>query len=330
MSSTFACLLLSGWIGLAAGDGVVEREVRFESEGIALAASVLIPKQPGPHPGLVLVHGSGPSDRSQTWAAGFARGLASRGLAVLFPDKRGCGRSEGDWKTADFETLARDAIAGAELLAAEEKVIDDYVGAIGLSQGGHLVPLAAGLSTQIAFVIDVSGSTASLTDQVVDEVEKMAERAGLTPAQIDEVNEVHRLAIRFGLTGEGWEDYRRALDAALKGPWGGRGVAEGFPQTKDSWVWTWARTVGDYDPLPWWRRLEVPGLIVYGARDTQIRVAESVARLEPLLTADPAKDLTIVIHGDSGHPLHAPGEASIRSDALDAMVTWIREHRGEQ
>lgn len=35
-----------------------------------------------------------------------ADGLASRGVAVLLPDKRGSGKSGGDWRTATFDMLA--------------------------------------------------------------------------------------------------------------------------------------------------------------------------------------------------------------------------------
>lgn len=50
--------------------------------------------------------------------------------------------------------------------------------------------------------------------------------------------------------------------------------------------------------------------IAYGARDTQIRVARSISRLEP-------------VYGDTGHPLYEPDRAEIRAEFLDLAAAWI-------
>jgi hypothetical protein len=131
---------------------------------------------------------------------------------VLLPDKRGSGSSAGDWRAASFEVLAGDAIAGVEALRGLEAVDPERVGVLGLSQGGHVAPLAGRRSTDVAFVVGVSGSVVPITEQAIDEVEKLAERAAFDPAQIERVNALHRLAIRYGLSGEGWERYRESPD----------------------------------------------------------------------------------------------------------------------
>ena len=69
--------------------------------------------------------------------------FASRGLAVLTYDKRGCGGSGGDWKTVDLDVLAQDALAGVRWLKAQPGVDASRVGVWGISQGGWIGPLAA-------------------------------------------------------------------------------------------------------------------------------------------------------------------------------------------
>ena len=143
-------------------------DVEFSNKQTKLSGVILAPKNPGKYPGVVIIHGSGSSDRNQSWAKGFAEGLAARGITVLLPDKRGAGKSGGDWKTASFEELADDAIAGLDVLRRHAQVDPNSVGVMGLSQGGHIAPLAATRSPHVTFVVNVSGSTVPIAEQTFD------------------------------------------------------------------------------------------------------------------------------------------------------------------
>jgi alpha-beta hydrolase superfamily lysophospholipase len=58
--------------------------------------------------------------------ARLAAALAARGVASLRYDKRGCGRSDGEWETAGAFTLvddARDAVAALEATAAPRRIV---------------------------------------------------------------------------------------------------------------------------------------------------------------------------------------------------------------
>src|SRR5262245_59203520 len=72
-----------------------DAEVRVPATGATLAGTVTEPLTPGPHPGIVIVHGSGPGPRSdyEVWVALYA----SLGLTVLAYDKRGNGASTGQY-----------------------------------------------------------------------------------------------------------------------------------------------------------------------------------------------------------------------------------------
>jgi len=65
------------------------QEVRFESQGITFAGSILKPTNPVA--AVVIVHGSDPVKREMD----FAKRLAKEGIAVLTYDKRGVGESGG-------------------------------------------------------------------------------------------------------------------------------------------------------------------------------------------------------------------------------------------
>jgi len=129
-----------------------EREVTFRNGDIVLAGSVLLPNAAvAKVPGIVFLHGSGAEGR---WASRYlATRFARAGFAALIWDKRGVGKSAGDWKTAKVDDFADDALAAIKKLRTMPEVDGDRVGIHGHSQGGTLVPSIATKAPQIAFVI---------------------------------------------------------------------------------------------------------------------------------------------------------------------------------
>jgi pimeloyl-ACP methyl ester carboxylesterase len=294
---------------------VERREVTFSNGDVTLAGTVLLPSRDEPVPGVVIIHGSGDSDRGNAWTSAWADALASRGIAVLHPDKRGCGASEGDWRIADFPTLAGDAVAAVTALGDLEQVDASRVGVLGFSQGGYVAPLAAASSDRVRFAGAVSGSVVSMVQQIVDEVELAAERAGFTAEQVARVTALHRLAIHYGMTGVGWEAYATARQAALDSDLAP--VVEPFPDTPDHWIWRWGRVVGDVDPLPYWVTADVPELFVFGGQDERIRVGRSVDLITRKLVAGGA-NATLAVFAPNGHGIY-------RADAVDLVARWVTD-----
>lgn len=57
--------------------------------------------------------------------------------------------------------LAEDALDAVDLLVEEALVDPARVGLVGFSQGGWIAPLASNRSTNVSFVVTVSGSVAT-------------------------------------------------------------------------------------------------------------------------------------------------------------------------
>jgi uncharacterized protein len=91
---------------------VEEREITFANGAVTLAGSLLLPnaaRRDKPIPGVVFLHGSGAEGR---WASRYvATDLAAHGIAALIFDKRGVGRSTGNWREATTDDLVGDAVA---------------------------------------------------------------------------------------------------------------------------------------------------------------------------------------------------------------------------
>ncbi|MDX1285304.1 MAG: hypothetical protein R3182_09835 [Draconibacterium sp.] len=94
------------------------KEVFFqnEKEDIKLAGMLFIPEVEEEIPVVSIIHGSGPSRRNSVWYLSVTKHLLENGIAVLLPDKRGCEKSEGNWRGASLEELANDALATVDFL----------------------------------------------------------------------------------------------------------------------------------------------------------------------------------------------------------------------
>lgn len=320
---------------------VAREDVRYANGELQLAAELLRPADapeprdrgdledpdlPGGSPrraGLVVLQGSGESDRSNAWSRAFADVAVEAGLVVLLSDKRGCGASQGDWERAGFEDLAADALAGVRFLRALPDVDPERVGVMGLSQGGWVAPVAAARSGDVAFVVDVSGAAVGFLEQVQLEMENTAREAGLSAAGVDVVLGMNRAAYRYLMSGD-WGAYAQARAEALESE--ARSVVAGFPASPDAPQWTFLRHVARFDPMPYWTTVEQPVLVLYGERDEleNVPVAESVRRLEHAFRLSRNEDATIRVVPGAGHALLDPGTRQLVPEVVDTLRAWLR------
>jgi pimeloyl-ACP methyl ester carboxylesterase len=319
-------------------------EVRYASRDAILGGLLLVPRVkklvgrsgeslrevPIRLPGAVVLHGSGDSDRDNVWAFTFAQSLARTGIVTLFTDKRGCGASGGDWRTAGLDGLVADALAGISVLRADPRVDPARVGLVGLSQGGVVAPLAAANGKNAAFVVSISGAPLTLFEQMRHELHQDLAAAGLDSAAIAQVEHVGERAQAMSrtLSEQDWAAYSKALAALKEGPLAP--AAEGFPSTREDWNWAWWHAVGDVDPLPAWKGLDVPALAVFGAEDEtdNVPVAESVRLLTEALRPDLHPDSAIRVFAGTGHALADPDRGWIREDVLAYLDAWVLQAVG--
>jgi dipeptidyl aminopeptidase/acylaminoacyl peptidase len=103
-----------------------QEEVTFKNGDVTLAGTLVIPPSKGKHPAIVFTHGSGPQLREVMWGLGYL--YAARGFVVLSYDKRGVGKSTGNWREASFEDLADDAVAAAKFLQSRKDIDPKQIG----------------------------------------------------------------------------------------------------------------------------------------------------------------------------------------------------------
>lgn len=280
-----------------------------------------MPEGTGPFPAAVFIHGSGPSTRDNHWPRAIVGAFVHSGVAVLLPDKRGSDASEGDWRSADFEDLARDALAGVEFVQARHDVVRERVGLVGLSQGGRIAPIAASQSNAVAYVVDIVGAATPLKEQIGWEMYHTFREADVEGPVLQEALKLQVLAEGYVEGTVAWAEYDAVRRTALSGP--GGGVARGFPSASDAWQWDFFRRVIHSDPIPYWRSVRQPVLVLYGEDDHNAPIVSSAYRLIRVWQEVDHPDATLRIIPGTGHGLWESGADPHHGPVLHAEVVSI-------
>ena len=144
-----------------------EVEVHFTCEGVTLAGTLTLPPDPGPHPALVWVHGSGEAGRL-TYKAPLVQTLIQSGLAVFSYDKRGVGESQGVCCPGDsdhFNLLAADVAGAVNALRSRSDIDPKQIGLLGANQAGWIVPLSVARLDHVALIALVDAPVVSTGEE---------------------------------------------------------------------------------------------------------------------------------------------------------------------
>lgn len=146
------------------------QDVRFKSQGVTLAGSILRPKNT--FAAVVIVHGSDPVKREME----FAKRLAKEGIAVLTYDKRGVGESGGVYvgpsvgtnniDSTNLNLLSSDANEAVKTFQTYLKDKKIPIGLVGFSQAGWIIPITASKNPQIEFMVLFSCPTITTLEQL--------------------------------------------------------------------------------------------------------------------------------------------------------------------
>ena len=269
-----------------------------------LAGTLYLPLSGPPAPAVVFVHGAGPAVRGDRYHE-LARHFARKGVAALIYDKRGCGASTGDWTRAGLHDLAEDALACVRLLRGRADVNPNQVGLWGLSQGASIIPIAAGRSPDVAFVIAVGGCL-DFEEQMRYFRANVFRRLGHPPAALDVANKTFLIQVDLG---------NRVRSGSLPAP----------RALRDS-----CRFEFDLDQAAVWRQVRQPILAIYGEKDRHVPLAENIAGLSAAVEQSGNRDFTLIIYPDARHSIGKTltGEqnepwAGYVPEYLDDMTDWV-------
>jgi len=222
------------------------KDVKFTSQGVELAGSIVTPTDQKIRAAVVFVHGSGKQPRSLPLAQMFAE----QGIAALVYDKRGAGESGGEYEgqqsvsEKNIVLLADDAVAALQALSKHFEGTDVPLGLTGISQAGWIIPIAAEKTTVADFMLIWSGPVCKVSEEDI------------------------------------FSKYTADLDTK-KVP----SYAEALKARTRPYVWP-DFLGKDSNPVDSLVNLKIPGLWIFGANDGSVPVDLSIERLEQLKASD--------------------------------------------
>lgn len=281
-------------------DDYIQEQVKFNNGNVTLEGTLLTPSSKLKHAAVVFVHGSQDRSRDDSYEFCFADTYLRLGIAVLIFDKRGVGGSTGDWHYASFEDLADDVVSGVNYLKTMTDINHKQIGLRGMSQGGWIAPLAATRSQGIAFLVIISAAGVSPTLQVTHDQLRKVREAGASEAEMKEAAEFLHLQFEATRSNKNWEMFQLEIPKA-KGKIWYRFTLGDVP--KESWLWESTRLTTHFDPIPIWKKIKCPTLLIFGEFDPNYPASKSADLMEKALKEAENKDVTIKIFPKANHSL---------------------------
>jgi pimeloyl-ACP methyl ester carboxylesterase len=220
-----------------------EIDVRVGAAPYLLGGTLTLPRGNGPFPAVVLVHGSGPSDRDSSVGAtkifrDLAHGLASSGIAVLRYEKRTYAYRDqlSNGISLDDEAVL-DGVAAVKLFNARSEIDPARVFVIGHSLGGLLAPEIAVRAGGVAGVALLSPPGRPPWEIVREQMRYLG-----APREVLAQTETAAIELSLGVE---------------------RGFLVGMP-------YAYWRDWGNRDGVAMVKRLARPTLVMHGTRDYQV------------------------------------------------------------
>jgi uncharacterized protein len=298
------CLMYRPAVSLAQSPqpsfGASKEEVTFQSGEATLSGTLIKPATTGPHPAVVLVHGSSPNVRGPL--VDFATEVfAQHGIAALTYDKRGYGQSSGNPNKNSLYSLADDALAAVHYLQSRADIDPRRVGMEGESQGGWIIPIAASRGKDVAFLVLVAASGVSPAQQGVFNIEQHLRNAGWSERVVDTGRKARKLEA----------DYAYAV------------IQGRLPATNGLEALVSFRA--DYDPVPVLEKLTQPALIFLGAADPFVPTEYSALVFDHALRKADNKDYTIIVYPGAGHGIEVATTTNAQGETIYQYVAGYRE-----
>jgi len=254
-----------------------DEQVHMPSNGFSLVGTLSKPAAPTDPkrrlPAVVLVSGSGPTDRDEVLSGipifgELASALADAGYVVVRYDKRGVGQSGGRAESVVLDDYADDVIAAVRFLERRKDVDAKRIAVLGYGEGGAVAAVAASRGGKIAALVLVSSPGWPGATVVLDQ-----QRQLLAGMKASEEEKQTKLQLQQAIQ-----------QAVISGQWPDTIPAEMHRQADTPWY----RSYLLFDPAKTLKKTEQPTLVVHGDLDRQI-APSNADKLGELLQARKGK-----------------------------------------
>ncbi len=267
------------WEASVTSPDILRQSFFITSDGFSLEADLLIPVGGNASKAAVVFLGGSGNGIYQNYAPEFVEKyiqgvLLPRDMAVLYINKRGMGKSEGNWMNNDFQGRADDAYAAVQYLKTHPSIDPNKIGLIGHSQGGWIANLAAYQHEDIAFFISLNGPTRTVLEQIIDTYRWDFECQGYEGEELEKkLQRVNKSKIMWGKIGKYFHV-------------GGTGHLS---------------EIIDYDPREVIANIDTPGLFVFSEYDGLVPPNANLERFDEIFDGILPSNLNTTVISSANH-----------------------------
>jgi uncharacterized protein len=321
-----------------------EEEITFSNgkAKISLAGTLTLPPGPGPFPAAILLSGSGPHDRDESLVGHrpflvLADHLTRKGIAVLRYDKRGNGKSTGDYANATTEDFAADAEAALAYMKSRKELDPQKIGLIGHSEGGIIAPMVAAHSQTVAWIVLLAGPGLKGEDVLLLQSELILRTAGVNDGEVARTLAFNKQTYAFVRQEKDPAALEAKLNDLVQSTSTGAALPPAAVQAQVRMlVSPWFRFYLDYDPVPALQKAICPLLALNGEKDLQVPPKQNLSKIEKALQDGANKDFQttelpglnhLFQHCPTGSPTEYGGiQETMAPEALNAISDWVLKH----
>jgi fermentation-respiration switch protein FrsA (DUF1100 family) len=321
-----------------------EEELTFPNAKakISLAGTLTLPPGPGPFPAAILVSGSGPHDRDESLAGHrpflvLADHLTRKGIAVLTFDKRGIGKSTGDFASGTMEDFTGDTEAALAYLNTRKEIDPKKIGLISHSEGGLIAPLVATNSPTVAWIVLLAAPGLKGEDVLLLQSELILRAAGVNDGEVARTLAFNKQTYAIVRQEKDPAVLEAKLNELVQSTSKGAALPPAAVQAQVRLlVSPWFRFFLDYDPVPTLQKTLCPLLALNGEKDLQIPPKENLAKIQKALQDAGNHDFQttelpglnhLFQHAPTGSPTEYAGILeTMAPEAMNAVSDWVLKH----
>ncbi len=299
----------------------ITEEVKFRSTGLTMNGTLSLPDTNHRFPLIILVHGSGPSDRNQT--AQFVGGnyaclypdlvgstlrnfqdlsiqMNLRNYAVFRYDKRTFTHQFLNPTTIDVGDFVQDGVAAVEHLKDHRFIDSNCIILLGHSQGASLIPEIAMQSSHVSHLISLAGLCTPIDSIYTYQVQEIFYRCEQDTITADSLADLLYVGFDSIRTGTYPED--KVFENA-------------YPHFWKSWIDNTDSVVSNY------RNSELPALFLQGSNDFNVP-KEEMFKFEQKLGNS---NYTYVLFDSVNHYGTYYGEPNFQTSISDTIAAWLNK-----
>jgi dipeptidyl aminopeptidase/acylaminoacyl peptidase len=296
---------------------IEKEDFTLESNGLQLYGTLWKP-QKSLQKGLFFVTSSQGNDRSGTNAEAYY--FARLGYTVFNYDKRGTGKSEGDWQSATIEELCSDDIQALDFFSKISGLPLSEIGIKGTSQGGIKIPYILAKLPDLEFGISVSCPASTLLESDLNHW-KNSNSNQIGEKNIHEALKMQEAGYNYLAGNISYESFEQLKNENSDEAW-------------LKYVWIPERDIQkdyklNFSGLPYFEKITQPVLVIQGLSDNVIP-ATSYKTIEKAIGMSKSTNYQIITLENASHSMtylneEFPYFQILSPKYLPAIHDWLKK-----